>query len=271
MGRKHALAEMTAVEFRQRLAERPVILLPLGSQEVQGPHAPMGDFMLTERIARLAAEAAGAIAAPTVPFGWADFFRPIPGGIQLRPTTFTALLEDVAYSFLEHGIEHVVVLNGHTSNAPLIDQVVRGLRYKRGIIVPSINLWQAISPALWTELYGDDAVRARGHGGDPITSVYLHLLPDLMRPDLVREPERQSAFGLPTAGVRAVTFEGLPVALPLDVTDVEPNGLLGGDPRLATAEIGAAITDHLVGFITRFCQHFRRCTPRAMSAGPTPR
>ncbi|MET0529913.1 MAG: creatininase family protein, partial [Microvirga sp.] len=135
-GRKRALKDMTFAEFRERLAERPVILLPFGSQEEQGPHAPMGDYMLAERLALLAAETCDAIVAPPVPFGYADFFRAIPGGMQLRATTFTALLEDAVCNFLDHAIEHLVVFNGHTTNAPLIDQTLRRIRTERGVAIP---------------------------------------------------------------------------------------------------------------------------------------
>ena len=81
---KHALKDMTVAEFRDRLDDRPVILLPLGSQEEQGPHVPMGDYLLAEAVALRAAELSGAIAAPCLPFGFAEFFRGFPGGIQLR-------------------------------------------------------------------------------------------------------------------------------------------------------------------------------------------
>ncbi|HEY9348145.1 MAG TPA: creatininase family protein, partial [Inquilinus sp.] len=255
--RKHALKDMTFVEFRERLAERPVILLPFGSQEEQGPHAPMGDFMLTERLSVLAAEAADAIAAPTVPFGYADFFRTVPGGVQLRAETFSAVLEDTVTAFLDHGVEHLVVFNGHSSNAPLIDQTLRRLRRERGVAVAALNIWRLIPPELWRELHGDKAGQARGHGGDPLTSVYLHLFPELMRPDLVRPATPSQAFGLPTDGVAAVSFEGLPVQMPLDVTEVNPDGMLGGDPTLADAAIGARIVEHIVGFTARFVAHFR--------------
>ena len=49
--KKSLLKDLTWVEFAERLRDKPVILIPLGSQEEQGPQAPMGDFMLTERIA----------------------------------------------------------------------------------------------------------------------------------------------------------------------------------------------------------------------------
>lgn len=268
---KHALEELTFVEFKDRLTEQPrppVVLLPFGSHEEQGPHAPMGDFMLTRRLALMAAEAADAIAAPTVPFGHADFFRTVPGGIQLRATTFTALFEDVAGAFLDHGVEHLLVLNGHTANAPLIDEASRRIRRDRGVAIPSINLWRSIPEALWRRLHGDQAGRARGHGGDPVTSVYLHLFPGLVRLDLARPSAPGTAFGLATAGVAAVTFDGLPVQLPLDVHEVNPDGMLGGDAGLASATIGAELTRHLVDFTARFIAHFRRCDPRAVTLDP---
>lgn len=265
--RKSALKDMTFAEFRERLAERPVVLLPFGSHEQQGPHAPMGDFMLTEAIALKVAEASQAIAAPTIPFGYADFFKTIPGGIQLRASTFSGLVEDAATAFLDHGVEHLLILNGHTSNAPLIDQTVRRLRSERGVAVPSINLWQSIPDALWTELHGARVGQARGHGGDPITSVYMHLFPNLLRPDLARPSSRAQAFGLASGGVGNVRFEGMPINVPLNCDEVNPDGMLGGDPTLASAEIGRRIVEHLTGFCARFVQHMRGCDMRDVSVG----
>ncbi len=263
--RKNALKDMTFAEFRERLPEKPVILLPFGSQEEQGPHAPMGDFMLTEAIALKAAVASGAIAAPTVPFGYADFFKTIPGGIQLRPSTFSAVVEDTINAFLDHGIEHLLILNGHTTNAPLIDHAVRRIRTETGVSVASINLWQSIPESLWLELHGPAWAAARGHGGDPLTSVYMHLFPDLMRMDLSKPPGRARAFGLPTGGVNNVQFEGMPVHLPLNCDEVNADGMLGGDPVLASAENGRRIVEHIVGFCSRFVEHMRGWDMRSPS------
>ena len=49
---------MTWVEFREHMAEDPIGLLPFGSQEEQGPVAPMGDYMLTKILADRIFEAA---------------------------------------------------------------------------------------------------------------------------------------------------------------------------------------------------------------------
>jgi creatinine amidohydrolase len=265
--RKFALKDMSFVEFRERMSEDPVILLPLGSQEIQGPHAPMGDYQLAERLAIRAAEAADAIAAPIMPFGYADVFRAVPGGIQLRPETFCHVLEDMATAFLDHGLRRLVIFNGHTGNTALIDQTVRRLRRERDVVIPSINIWKIIPPELWRRLHGANAAAAQGHGADPITSVYLHMLPQLMRMDLIKDAPRQDVLGLTPAGLAAVTFDGAQVLLPINVTEVNAAGMIGGDPRHSTAEIGAAISDHVIEFTARFIRHFRRCDPDSL-AGP---
>lgn len=255
---KHALKDMTFAEFRERLSEKPVIILPFGSQEEQGPHAPMGDYMLTEAVAARVAKASGAIVAPIIPFGYADFFKTIPGGIQLRASTFSAVVEDMVTAFLDHDIEHILILNGHTSNAPLFDQTLRRIRAERGVSVPVINLWQAIPDTLWRELHGASAAAARGHGGEPLTSIYLHLFPDLVRMDLARPAVRSRAFGLQSGGVNNIQFEGVPVYVPLNCDEVNADGMLGGDPLLSSADKGARMVDHLVGFCARFVEHIRR-------------
>ena len=256
---KHLLAEMSFLEFAERIAgEKPLILIPLGSQEEQGPGCPMGDFMLTEILAGRIAEATGAIAAPTIPFGHADYFRSVPGGIQLRAATFRALLRDVVDSFLDHGLDRLLVFNGHSGNSPLIDEVSRTLRAERGKILPWVNVWRMIPPAVWKDAHGDNAGKAQGHGADPMTSVYLQLRPELVRGDLFQAPAPGgTVLGMPTAGLALGRLGGLDVNLPLAVTDHCRNGIVSGDPRLSSAAAGKIFADHVVAETARLVEHLR--------------
>lgn len=266
---KSALKNMTVAEFRDRLSDDaekpPVILLPFGSTEQQGPHAPMGDYMLAEALAIHVAEASGAIAAPCVPFGYAEFFRAFPGGIQLRAQTFCSVVEDVAGAFLDHGIERLLILNGHSTNSFLIDQVVRKLRRETGVAVASIDLWRSIPQSMWQDLHGENAATARGHGGDPLTSLAMYLFPELMRPDLLRPAVPYMADGLPIAGANSVRFEDMTVNLPLNADEVNPDGMMGGDASLASAEIGEKIFEHLSSVCTRFVAHLQDSDPRDLN------
>ena len=260
---KHLLKDLTWIEFRERMKEKPVIVLPFGSQEEQGPVAPMGDWMLTEALAARIAEKAGAIAAPTVAFGYADYFRAIPGGVQLRPETFCALFEDICANFLDHGLEHLVVFNGHSGNYPLIDQSIRKIKRERGILIPCLNVWRLMTPEVWKELHGDWGTKALGHGGDPLTSVYMHLFPGLMRMDLL-EPDGggKALLGLPTSGLNAVKFRGVDVNVAVDITDRCDNGVAGGDPSRSSAEIGEKICNYIVDYTAAFLEHFRQIDPK---------
>ncbi|SMY09446.1 creatininase family protein [Flavimaricola marinus] len=256
---KHLLSQMTFDEFAQRAAENPVILLPFGSHEEQGPHAPMGDYMLADRIAGMAAQRSGAIAAPTVPFGYADFFRSFAGGIQLRSATFKALVEDVATNFLDHGLTRLVIVNGHTTNAFLIDEVMRKLRRERGVLMSSINIWQCLSPADWTEIHGDNVAKARGHGGDPVTSSYMHLFPELLRPDLMRKAPDNTAFGHRMLGPSGISFNGSAVNMPLTAKEFNEDGMMGGDATHSSPEIGAKIVEKITAKIADFATFFAGC------------
>lgn len=267
---KHRLKDMTFIEFAERIArEKPVVLIPLGSQEEQGPICPMGDWMLTEALADRIAEPAGAVVAPTIPFGYADYFRPVPGGIQFRADTFRAVLRDVCDSVLDHGLDRLLVFNGHSGNHPLIDETLRLLRAERGVVVPWVNVWRMIPPELWKSVHGENAARAQGHGADPMTSVYRHVFPEKMRPDLADAPNPgRTLLGLPTAGLAAVRFKGMDVNVPIDVTDHCDNGIVSGDPALASAEAGKAFADHIVATTVALVEHLKTVDPR--SQGRTP-
>src|SRR5580700_6896398 len=115
---KVRMAELTGGEARERLARRPVILLPMGSHEDQGPHAPMGDYLsadaIAERIARRTAETGTeTVVAPVIPFGGADYFGAMPGGIALEQATLRAVLTDVFACLVRHGLSRMIVINGH--------------------------------------------------------------------------------------------------------------------------------------------------------------
>jgi creatinine amidohydrolase len=266
---KHLLSEMTWYEVRERLEKRPVVLLPFGSLEEQGPHAPMGDYMITERIAAEAARRADAIATPTIPFGYSDYFRPFPGAMCLRPETFCLLLEDMCHSFLDHGVQHLVILNGHSGNYPLIDQVTRKVKQERHVRIPCVNLWRIAPADRLKAIYAGRQAEAMGHGADPLTSVYLHLFPELMRLDLIDHKARQQVLGLPVATFNAVKFNEVDVNLPIDADEIRENGIVSGNPELASAQIGRDIFEWIVEFTADFVRYFRTTSPIVASPAPS--
>src|SRR5260370_27990775 len=120
---KVRMSELTGGEARAIYARNPVILLPMGSHEDQGPHAPMGDYLsadaIAERIARRANETGvETLVGPVLPFGGADYFGSMPGGIALQQGTLRAVLTDMFTCLLRHGFTPTILINRHGGNLP---------------------------------------------------------------------------------------------------------------------------------------------------------
>ena len=256
------LAELTSAEARLRLASAPVLLLPLGSLEDQGPHAPMGDFLCAERVATLIAERACAaghdtLTVPVLPFGGRDFFGSVPGGIALSQQTLRHVLRDVTACLLRHRGHRLIVVNGHGGNAQAIHDVTQEIWLGRGVLVPSFQLWRIAGQLLPSLLGAELAARAGGHGADPLASVAMHLFPHLIRHEQV--PAAAAAprelFGLRTGSFGTALFEGIEIGLPLEVGD----SAVTGDAALSSAATGALLVERLValgaGLIAQLSAH----------------
>lgn len=251
-------------EARGLLAQNPVILLPLGSHEDQGPHAPMGDYLLAEKMAELIALRASergvrTLAAPVLPFGGADWFGPMIGGIAITQATLTAVLTDMVASLHRNGLTRLIVINGHGGNVGPIAEVARTLYERDRTVLPSLYLWRIGYGLLPGILGADGAAKVSGHGADPLTSLGLHLFPELMRPDLVPEAaplKRDPLLDLPFTGLGTASFEGAEVAMPNGYDEIYNSGVAKGDPRLSSAQTGAALTEQLTDVCARFVIHF---------------
>ena len=260
---------ITGGEARELYRLNPVVLLPMGSHEDQGPHAPMGDYLLAEKIAELAAVKATAsgtrtVVAPVLPFGGADFFGPMIGGIAITPQTLTSVITDVVASLHRTGLTRLIVINGHGGNVGPIAEVARALYRDRKIVMPSLYLWR-IAYGLMPGLIGADlAAKIAGHGADPLTSLGLHLLPKILRPDLIPDAtplKRAPELGLAFTGLGTASFEGAEVGMPHEYDDVYTAGVAKGDPRLSSAETGRVLAEKLVDITARFIAHFAAKVP----------
>src|SRR5437763_5807439 len=141
------MGTLTGGEGRELYARNPIILLPMGSHEDQGPHAPMGDYLLAEKIAELAALRASergirTVVAPVIPFGGDDYFGAMPGGITLTQATLTIVLREIVASLHRHGLTRLIVINGHGGNVGPIAQVAREIYQRDGRVIPSLYLWR---------------------------------------------------------------------------------------------------------------------------------
>lgn len=265
------MAQVTAGEARDLYASNPVILLPMGSHEDQGPHGPMGDYLLAEKVAERIAIAATAngtrtLVAPVVPFGGADFFGPMIGGITVRFETLTAIITDMVACLHRNGLSRIIVINGHAGNVGPIDEVTRAIYRDKRLVIPSLYLWRIAYGLLPGLIGAEKAAKVSGHGADPLTSLGLHLMPEILRPDLIPAAaalKRDPQLDLPFTTLGLASFEGIEVGMPNEYDEIFNDGVDKGDPNLSSAETGQLLTDKLVDVVARFIAHFAAKTDQA--------
>ena len=262
------MGTLTGDEGRAIYAQNPVILLPMGSHEDQGPHAPMGDYLLAEKMAELAALRATAMGTPTlvapvIPFGGADYFGAMVGGIALSEATLTQVMREMFANLHRHGLTRLIVINGHGGNVGPIQVATREVLRASGHIIPSLYLWRIAYGMLPSIVGAEKSAAVSGHGADPLTSLGLHLFPDLLRKDMIPAPlplKRNAALDLPYTALGAASFKGAEIGMPTEYDDVYNKGVAKGDPNLSSAETGAALTEKLVTLCAEFAVHFANKT-----------
>jgi creatinine amidohydrolase len=263
------MGTLTGGEGRELYPTNPIILLPLGSHEDQGPHAPMGDYLLAEKIAELAALRATergvrSVVAPVLPFGADDYFGPKAGGILLSHATMTSVLFDMLESLGRNGLTRIIIINGHGGNVAPIAQATRELYREARQLVPSLYLWRIGYGLLPKILGAETAAKASGHGADPLSSIGMHLFPELMRPDMTPDAKphkRDPVLDLPFFSLGSANFEGADVGVPHEYDEVYWEGVGKGDPRLCSVETGAAMTEQLTEICARFIKHYADKVP----------
>src|SRR6202051_4237941 len=256
------MGDVTAGEGREIFGRKPVILLPMGSHEDQGPHAPMGDYLLAEHVATQIAERAWASGvetffAPVISFGGANYFGSTPGGLAISQSTLRAILMDVIGCLLRHDLFNLIILNGHDGNVQCIHEVTSEIYRSSGCLIPNIYLWR-VAQRLLVDVVGEEKARKMsGHGADVLTGLAMHFFPERVREDLIPGPSKPlEVMGLPVTGLATLGFEGVNISVPLEVAELAPNGVAAGDPRLCSPETGAALAEKLIELGARFVRHY---------------
>ena len=226
------------------------VLLPIGTTEVNGPHLPLGyDYLVSEALAKAVCDQVDAVWAPTVTYGVSEALSSLTGTVWISPSALQAQVSGVLRSLLAGGFEKILLLNNHMPNQYPVEYAVRELRRETGIVIPSI-FPALIARDLSGDLFGDDP-SVGGHGGEPSTSLMLHLHPEAVEMDNASARQIQPFRGFDVLSPVEARFRESRVSIYLDVGDLSPTGGWG-DPRSGSAEIGKQLFDRMVTFVADF-------------------
>ncbi|MBX0324446.1 creatininase family protein [Halomicroarcula sp. F13] len=202
--------------------ETNLALLPVGSTEQHGPHAPLGtDTLNAEAVAeRAAGEYDGeVVVAPAIPVSVAEEHRAFTGTLWVSESTFRDYVRDVVGSLAHHGWDRVVLVNGHGGNIAALREVASRISRHDDAYAVSFT---------WFDEVGDHS-SDMGHGGPLETALLQHA-----NPETVHEDRLDSAAE--NGSDRWGDWQGR-VNLAFDSDEFTENGVVG-DPRNGSAELG---------------------------------
>ena len=237
----YILEETNWKAVRDELYE--VAILPWGATEAHNYHMPYGtDNYQVEWVAEKAAgkpweRGVKPLVLPGIRYGVNTGQLDVPFCMNLLPSTQLAILKDVVDVLKRHGLNKLIILNGHGGND--FKTMIRELSFTfPEVFVCWVNWWRAVD---WSKYFEDPG----DHAGEMETSAVMHIAPHLVRP-------------LEEAGPgKAKTFKPLALKQGWAITQrqwtcvTEDTGV--GNPYPATAEKGEkylnACTDSLANFI----------------------
>lgn len=133
-------------------------ILPTGSTEQHNEHLAMEhDTASALHISwQVALELYPKVVVATpIAVGISEHWMEFKGTLSLRPDTFSAIAFDICDSLRRHGIQHILIVNGHAGNGPLGDKM-DDFQKRLGINVQFCSYWEA---------YQDDFVKKHLESG----------------------------------------------------------------------------------------------------------
>jgi creatinine amidohydrolase len=177
------LGEMTDPEVSAFLRDHDTVIVPVGSTEQHGPHAPLAtDTVIPIEVARRVAPEVGAVVAPPITYSLSYPHAGFTGVVHIRIPTFMALVEDVLVSLAEIGFRRIVFLNGHYDNTYAIAYACAAAtpRLPDGVRAFPVNYWDGMTAEQAAEFF-DPSNGLHANKGE--TSAVLAINPDLVDMD----------------------------------------------------------------------------------------
>ncbi|MGC8787982.1 MAG: 3-dehydro-scyllo-inosose hydrolase [Anaerolineae bacterium] len=259
---------MTGKEIEQRLKECDLIIIPIGSTEAHGPHAPYGeDTFLVTRMAEQVALATGCTISQPLWFGSHPYHHVgMPGTIVVPEEYFIGMVKAIMAGYWNAGFRKQILLNGHGQEYVIptaIHQFAKTFQVP-GIFV-NVNWYHAIPEYLKTKDQGGPYETNFIHADEVETSWTLALLPEYVK---MEDAVDTKPIGfLPEGHIdkagnllqRPIAWYGQAGCGPIEVAAYQPGVV--GKATLADAEKARAGVEALLDYLEKLVKDIMAAFP----------
>ena len=243
--------ELTRPELEAYLNNKPnpVVIIPLGAIEQHGVQLPLGtDSLAAIEICKAVAKKTDSLVLPITWVGYSEHHLGFKGTITFSQDTLIRIIIDTIGSLSHHGVKRILLVNFHGGNTVALNFAVKESSRKYQVNIIS-NSPEDQDPL--TTLKNFDI-----HAGKKETSVMLHLFPELVDTNKMKEWKQTTNFPKPIAKARKLCLEGnedcqqlLKIAMSYlpDTHELTSSGVYGiVDIKNATKEEGKKFIDRVV-------------------------
>jgi len=232
------ISDMSWSEAQEYLKHDNRVILPLGAVEEHGRHLGLGtDFIEAEAIALGVGEATGIPVAPTLSYGMSLSQMCFPGTISLRPTTLIAVIEDLIKALYYHGFRRILIVNGHGGNGASISSAAQTVAFDSpGLRIKKFEWWtDEEAYRVVNETMGE---QAGSHASLGETAFMIAIRPEAVKLERL-------------TGLDSPDLQSRELATVQNFALLYPDGIMGLDPKAATASAGAALLKKSVEICSR--------------------
>lgn len=176
------LTDLSWTDVRDHLERDRRLVMAVGACDQYGPHLPLGAATLVaEALASDLARECRVLQAPTLPYGInVPSRKGFSGAATLRPKTLHRLLNELLSAWEAEGIEEFILITAQTYE-PHVEAMT-----SVAVDDSRVRVIDALGIDLSRFLGGAPGAQ---HGGEVLTSLLLHLRPELVRMDAAEDLE----------------------------------------------------------------------------------
>lgn len=239
-------------ELRVLVPNQPVVVLPVGSTEDHGHHLPLDvDTFVVAAVCDAAAQRIPdeVLLLPELAYGFEDHHMDFPGTITISDSHLLNFVLDITKSVAHHGFRKILIVNGHGSNAPILELAARRTVTETEALCGTLAAGTGVD---LSQICESDQL---SHADEIETSVYLHLNSEAVQMDKAANETKAPVSNHFWRGWLRGKGSA-PVKMMDHWSRITESGVIG-DATLATAEKGERFFESAAAALAEIIREFR--------------